>query len=53
MIKGPVFKILGELAQVEHAFAIVYEALCNCGYLYEELSKVADRVAVAHRRGFG
>ncbi|MBM4031595.1 MAG: IS110 family transposase [Planctomycetes bacterium] len=52
-IKGPESKILGELAEAKHAFAIAYEASCNYGYLYEELSKVAYRVVVAHPAQLG
>src|SRR5437763_619482 len=34
--------------QVPRPFAICYEASCGYGYLHERLSKMADRVAVAH-----
>lgn len=47
-VKGPVSRVLAELAAVKHAFTIVYEASCNYGYLYDELSKIAWRVVVAH-----
>jgi len=47
-VKGPVRKVLAELAQVKRRFAIVYEASCNYGYLHDELSKIAVRVVVAH-----
>ncbi|MBM4030268.1 MAG: hypothetical protein FJ291_00605 [Planctomycetes bacterium] len=42
-IEGPVYKVLAELAEVKHAFTIVYEASCNYGNLHDELSKVAWR----------
>jgi transposase len=47
-VKGSVSKVLAALAQVKHRFAIVYEASCNYGYLFDELSKIASRVVVAH-----
>ena len=47
-IKGPVSKVLAELAKIKEPFAIVYEASCNYGYLFDELSKLARRVVVAH-----
>jgi len=47
-VKGPVSRVLAELAAVKHAFTIVYEASCNYGYMYDELSKIARRVVVAH-----
>jgi transposase len=47
-VRGPVSKVLAELAAVKQVFTIVYEASCNYGYLYDELSKIAWRVVVAH-----
>lgn len=47
-VKGPVSRVLAELTEVKHQFAIVYEASCNYGYLYDELSRIAWRVEVAH-----
>jgi transposase len=47
-VKGPVSGVLAELAAIKRAFTIVYEASCNYGYLYDELSKIARRVVVAH-----
>jgi transposase len=34
--------------QVPRPFAICYEASCGYGYLHDRLSKLSDRVAVAH-----
>lgn len=47
-VKGPVSRVLAELALVKQVFAIVYEASCNYGYLHDEVSKIAWRVVVAH-----
>ena len=40
--------LLEELGKLPRPFAVCYEASCGYGHLYERLSKVADRVVVAH-----
>jgi transposase len=35
-------------AEVPRPFAVCFEASCGYGYLYEELSKLSQRVSVAH-----
>jgi transposase len=35
-------------AEVPRPFAVAYEASCGYGYLHDRLSRLADRVAVAH-----
>lgn len=41
-------RLLESLRQIRPPFAICYEASCGYGYLYDQLSKLARRVVVAH-----
>ena len=47
-VHGPSDKVLSELAEIKEDFAICFEATTGYGYLYERLSTIAQRVAVAH-----
>lgn len=48
-VKGPWPKLFAAIdAQVPKPFAIAYEASCGYGYVYDELSKRAATVQVAH-----
>jgi len=47
-VKGRWPVLLEELKKVPKPFAVCYEASCGYGYLYEEFSKLADQVKVAH-----
>ena len=47
-VKGRWPVLLEELKKVPKPFAVRYEASCGYGYLYEEFSKLADRVTVGH-----
>jgi len=41
-------RVLEYCRQIDGPFAVVYEASCGYGYLYDQLSKIASRVVVAH-----
>ena len=48
-VRGAWPKLLDEVAaSVPRPFAVCYEASCGYGYLHERLSRLAERVAVAH-----
>lgn len=48
-VRGSWPKLLDEVAaSVPRPFAVCYEASCGYGYLHERLSRLAERVAVAH-----
>jgi transposase len=47
-IKGPWDKVLFELAGIKQPFAVCFEASTGYGYLHERLSRIAQRVVVAH-----
>jgi len=47
-VRGSLKSIVAEVAQVKAPFAITYEASTAYGLLYDELSKHAQRVVVAH-----
>jgi transposase len=48
-VRGTWPKLLDEVAaSVPRPFAVCYEASCGYGYLHERLSRLAERVAVAH-----
>jgi len=47
-VRGRWPALLEELRKAPRPFAVCYEASCGYGYLYEELSKLAQRVTVAH-----
>lgn len=47
-IRGGWRKVLEWLRGVKQPFEVCFEASCGYGYLYEELSKLARRVVVAH-----
>ena len=47
-VKGRWPVLLEELKKVPRPFAVCYEASCGYGYLYEEFSRLSDRVKVAH-----
>jgi len=41
-------RMLEYCRQIDSPFAVCFEASCGYGYLYDELSKMASRVVVAH-----
>ncbi|HTC23603.1 MAG TPA: IS110 family transposase [Gemmatimonadales bacterium] len=47
-VVGPWSKLLGRLRAFEEPFAVCFEASLGYGHLYEQLSAIARRVAVAH-----
>jgi transposase len=47
-IRGRWPKVLKWLGELDHPFAICYEASCGYGYLHDALQKIAHRVVVAH-----
>jgi transposase len=47
-IRGPWPKMIEAVRQIESPFAICYEASCGYGYLHDQLSRIAQRVVVAH-----
>ena len=48
-VKGSWPKLLERVAaEVPRPFSVCFEASCGYGYLHEELSALAERVAVAH-----
>ena len=48
-VRGSWPKLIEEVAaSVPRPFAVCYEASCGYGYLHERLSRLAERVAVAH-----
>jgi len=47
-IHGRWDKVLSYCQQIDEPFAVVYEASCGYGYLYDALSTMASRVQVAH-----
>ena len=48
-VRGAWPEVLEEVAaSVPRPFAVCYEASCGYGYLHERLSRLAERVAVAH-----
>lgn len=48
VIRGPWPKLFEVLATIDRPFAICYEASCGYGYLHDRLSRLAQRVVVAH-----
>jgi transposase len=47
-IRGDWQSVLNYVATIERPFQVVYEASCGCGFLYDRLSTMADRVVVGH-----
>lgn len=47
-IRGGHRKVVDELRKIEEPFAVCFEASTGCGVLFDELSKVAEAVKVAH-----
>lgn len=47
-IRGHCSKVVEVLEGLGHRFAVCYEASCGYGWLYDQLSRVAARVLVAH-----
>jgi transposase len=47
-INGHWLDVIAVLKKLGHRFAICYEASCGYGYLYDQLSRIAQRVVVAH-----
>jgi transposase len=47
-VRGHWPKLLDRLRGVQGAWTICFEATCGYGYLYRELSRMAQRVVVAH-----
>jgi transposase len=47
-IKGRWPQVVAELEKLKHPMAICFEASCGYGHLYEQLSRFAERVVVAH-----
>ena len=47
-IRGRWDKVLKYCQQIDEPFAVVFEASCGYGYLYDALSATAARVVVAH-----
>jgi len=47
-MKGNWPLLLEELRKLPKPFAVCYEASCGYGYLFEQFSKIADRVVVGH-----
>jgi transposase len=47
-VRGHSSKLTDALAKLKQPFAICYEASCGYGYLYDQLSRIARRVVVAH-----
>jgi len=41
-------KLVAELEKLNHPMAVCFEASCGYGHLYEQLSRLAQRVVVAH-----
>ena len=50
-VKGRWPVLVEELAKVPKPFAVCYEASCGYGHLFEQFSKLSDRVKVAHPGG--
>ncbi len=50
-VKGRWPVLMEELAKVPKPFAVCYEASCGYGHLFEQFSKLSDRVRVAHPGG--
>lgn len=47
-VDGPWPELMRAVDRLPRPFSVCFEASCGYGYLFEELSKRADRVAVAH-----
>ena len=47
-IRGRWDRLIAELQDIDEPFAICFEASTGYGYLFEQLSKIAKRVLVAH-----
>ena len=47
-VRGHCSKLIDALTKLKQPFAICYEASCGYGYLYDQLSRIARRVVVAH-----
>ena len=48
-VRGAWPKVMQQVAsQVPRPFSVCFEASCGYGYLHERLSRLAERVAVAH-----
>lgn len=47
-VKGRWPVVVEELRKVPKPFAVCFEASCGYGHLYEEFTKLSDRVTVAH-----
>lgn len=47
-IRGHRSRLLAELAKIDQPFEICFEASCGYGSLYDELSRIAKKVLVAH-----
>lgn len=47
-VRGPWPMMLDAIEKIDQPFAICYEASCGYGYLYDRLTKLAQRVVVAH-----
>lgn len=47
-IRGRWSKMLAVLREIDHPFAVCYEASCGYGYLHDQLRHIARRVVVAH-----
>lgn len=48
IIKGHISKTIQALEELPRPFAVCYEASNGYGYLHDRLSRIADRVVVAH-----
>jgi len=47
-VRGSWQDLIKELKQLDHPFAICFEASCGAGHLYDQLCRLARRVVVAH-----
>lgn len=48
VVRGSPREVVRELSRLDQAFKVCYEASTSCGWLYDQLSPLAARVAVAH-----
>lgn len=48
VVRGPWSKLLKILGDIDHPFAVCYEASCGYGHLHDRLRRLAQRVVVAH-----
>jgi len=47
-VQGGIGKVMGELEKIDKPFSVTFEASTGYGHVFDELSKVANTVKVAH-----